>query len=192
MSSAHPLTSLVKRAAPITGKELYHLPDLGPCELVEGQIQPMSPTNWRHAELVTELASRLRDFVRSRNRGVVLSGEVGIYTARDPDTVRGAEVAVLSTSKRLDIQSESFLDVAPDRVVEVLSPGNREEDITAKIEEYFRIGVGQIWIVDPKRRTLSRHRAPDQVEQLKHEDTLRGEGLLEGFELPLSELAGTG
>lgn len=188
MSSAHPLRSLVDRAAPITGPELYHLPDLGPCELVKGRIKPMSPTPWHYSELVTECASRLRDFVRTHNRGRVLAGDLGIYTSRSPDTVRSIDVAVLSENRYAEIQSESFLDIAPERIIEVFSPSNTSVTINAKIEEYFDIGVEQIWILDPSEEILHRHRSPDQVDHLSRDQVLHGEELLEGFQLSLSEL----
>lgn len=190
-TASHPLTSLVDRAAPITGDELYHLPDLGPCELVEGHVRPVRPISWRHGKLVTELASHLRSFIESRERGVVMSGDIGIYTARGPDTVRGADVAVLSNARRARIQSERFLDVAPERVAEIHPPGRPEEVLEAKIDEYFAIGVEQIWFLDSDRERLRRYQSPTHVEQLGSGDTLYGSGVLEDFQLSLSKVFDT-
>ncbi len=185
-AASHPLTSLVDRAAPITGNELYHLPDLGPCELVEGHVRPVRPTSWAHGKMVTTLAGHLRSFVESQGRGVVMSGDLGIYTARSPDTVRAADVAVLSNARRARIDSERFLDVAPERVAEVHLPGTSKKALDAKIDEYFDIGVKQIWVLDPAQERFCRYRSPMRVTQLDRDDHLFGEGVLENFQLPLS------
>lgn len=185
-SASHPLTSLVDRAAPITGDELYHLPDLGPCELVEGHVRSVHPTSWRHGKLVDELASALRTFIESQDRGVVMSGDIGLYTTRNPDTVRGADVTVLSNTRRAHIQSERFLDVAPERIAEILPPGHSDDAVDAKLKEYFEIGVGQVWLLDSEQEHLRRYRAPGHVEQLDRNDCLNGEGVLDGLQLPLS------
>lgn len=184
--ASHPLTSLVDRAAPITGDELYHLPDLGPCELVEGHVRSVRPTSWRHGKLVDKVASALRTFVESRDRGVVMSGDIGIYTARNPDTVRGIDVAVLSPARRAHIQSERFLDVAPERIVEIVPPGRSDKALHAKLDEYFDIGVDQVWFLDSDREQLRRYRTATRADQLDRTDSLNGEGVLDGFQLSLS------
>jgi Uma2 family endonuclease len=71
-------------------------PVLGPCELVRGEIMPMSPGGIRHSR-VTGNAFRLLDsHCRPRKIGRVLTGEAGVIVARRPDTVRGADVAFVS------------------------------------------------------------------------------------------------
>ncbi len=63
----------------------------------------------------------------------MLVGEVGIFTRRNPDTVRGADVAFISNDRyeRLD-SKRGFLKVPPDLVVEVLSPDDRPGEIARK------------------------------------------------------------
>jgi Uma2 family endonuclease len=41
------------------------------------------------------------------------------------------------------------LDVPPDLIIEVLSPGNKEFDLTRKKDDYGRFGVPEYWTVDP-------------------------------------------
>lgn len=172
----------------ITGEELARMGDLGPCELVDGRIVPMSPTNWRHGDHVSLITTALRTFVDEHKLGKVLSGEVGIYTRRDPDRVRGADVAFVSTERMAKVASESFLDVAPELAVEVISPGNTWQEMRQKIDEYFAIGVERIWIVEPARRQVLVYRAPNEMSAIDEADRLEGEGLLRGFCLSLSEL----
>jgi Uma2 family endonuclease len=41
------------------------------------------------------------------------------------------------------------LEVAPDLIVEVLSPATRAMDLTTKRDDYERFGVRECWAIDP-------------------------------------------
>lgn len=47
-----------------------------------------------------------------------------------------------------------------------------------------------VWLIDPQRRVVEVWRAEGLVQILSEQDTLRGEPVLPGFELPLSEIFG--
>ena len=78
--------------------------------------------------------------------------------------------------------------MAPELVVEILSPDHRWRDIRAKLAEHFAVGVERVWIVDPDRRLVQVYRSPSELTQLAETDTLRGEGVLEGFSLSITDL----
>ncbi len=125
----------------ITGEELLAMGDIGPCELIDGEIIPMSPAGGVHGWIESTLGRALGTFVEERDLGWVMGGEVGIYTRRNPDRVRGADVAFWSHERLPEGPPPGFLDVVPELVVEVISPTDRWRDIREKIEEYFAIGV---------------------------------------------------
>ena len=50
----------------ITGKELLEMPGIGPCELVEGRIVPMSPTGGRHSIIEGNVVHELKKFVSTK------------------------------------------------------------------------------------------------------------------------------
>ena len=166
---------------PLTGEALFEMPGADRCELVEGEIKRRSPTGWKHGTVEARLAQRLGDFVEEHDLGEVMVGEVGIYTGRDPDTVRAADVLFISHERLKNASPDGFLDVAPALVVEIMSPSNAWEDVRQKIEEYVAIGVEQVWIVEPANRAVLVYRARDAVHTLAEDDTLNGEGPLEGF-----------
>lgn len=172
----------------MTGEELARRPELNPCELVNGRVVPMAPASFDHGELELELGARLRVYAKETGRGKVVTGEVGIYTRRNPDTVRGADVLFISHERYAKRGPSSFLDVVPELVVEVRSPEDRPGDVAWKIREYLEAGVDRVWYVDPRRRTVRVYRAPEQVETLEIGDVLRDEEILPGFSLLLSEL----
>ena len=58
----------------ITGEELIEMGDMGPCELIDGRIVPLSPTGGRHGFIELQLGAALRDFVQEHNAGWVMTG----------------------------------------------------------------------------------------------------------------------
>ena len=176
------------RAKLITGEELLAMGDIGPCELIDGRIVRMNPTGLQHGDIVIALGSVLRDFVRKRQLGRVVGGEVGIYTRREPDRVRGADIAFVSRERLADKPLKGFLKVAPELVVEVISPTDRWQNIRDKLEEYFAIGVHRVWIVEPETRAVLVYRSVTEMNRLGEGDAINGEGVLEGFSLLVSEL----
>lgn len=165
------------------------MPEIGRSELVEGRIVRMSPTGFRHGGVELRIGATLNAFVEPRRLGRVLVGEVGIYTRRNPDTVRGADVLFISNERYARAsKDEAFLDVAPELVVEVLSPDDRPGELARKIAEYLEVGVLRVWIADPSRRTLRVHRSLTESLELGAQDTLTGENVLPGFEVRVSVL----
>jgi len=172
----------------ITGEELLAMGDIGPCELIDGEIIPMSPAGGVHGWIESTLGRALGTFVEERDLGWVMGGEVGIYTRRNPDRVRGVDVAFWSHERLPEGPPPGFLDVAPELVVEVISPTDRWRDIREKIEEYFAIGVDRVWVVEPPTRSVLVYESPTTQRQLGEGDLLEGEGVLEGFSLPVARL----
>lgn len=188
---AAPKPHMPPPTTPITGDELYAMGDIGRTELVRGEIIYMSPVGHPHGYIKFNIGAILHTFVKEHGLGRVMGGEVGIYTQRNPDTVRGADVAFISNERFAQVQSRSFLDVAPKLVVEVLSPDDSWSDITEKLEEYFNINVEVVWIVDPRREQVHVYRSQTEVDRLTVDDKLSGGNLLPGFEVPIAELFGT-
>jgi Uma2 family endonuclease len=172
----------------ITGEELLAMGDIGPCELIDGRIVRMNPTGRSHAFVESNLSSALTLFVRQRKLGQVLVGEVGVFTRLDPDRVRAADIAFVSNERLSRTSSKGYLKVAPELVVEVISPTDRWQDVRQKLEEYFAIGVHRVWIVEPDNRDVLVYSASTEMRKFGEGDMLVGEGVLDGFALPVAEL----
>ena len=181
-------SEIVELAQPLTGEMLFRLGNIGPTELVRGEIVYMSPTGHPHGYIEFNIGGILREFVRKHKLGRVIGGEVGIYTQRNPDTVRAADVAFISRQRLAQVQSESYLDIAPELVVEVLSPDDAWSEVMEKLEEYFAIGVLAVWIADPKRQQVYVYHAVTEVKRFSISDVLADEKVLPGFSVPVAEL----
>ena len=180
------LTPPMERDVPelMTGEELAVLGDLGRCELITGRLVYMSPTGHVHGTIESTIGALLREFVRERKLGRVMVGETGIYTKRMPDTVRAADVLFISRQRLTQLKSTSFLDVGPELAVEVLSPDDSWSGLSAKLDEYFAIGVEAVWVVDPGRRHVWVFTGITEMSLLTEADTLAGTGLLAEFRAP--------
>ncbi|MBM4423616.1 MAG: Uma2 family endonuclease [Chloroflexi bacterium] len=173
----------------ITGDDLLAMGDIGPCELVEGRIVLMSPAGFPHGDYEMNFGERLKAYARQSRSGKVVVGEVGIYVQRDPDTIRAADVIFVSNERLAKRQKTSgYLDVAPDLIVEILSPDDRWQEVTQKMREYFAIGVRLIWIAEPASKTVFAYKSLTDVREFGEGDTLAANDVLPGFAAPVAAL----
>lgn len=173
----------------ITGAELFRRADLGPCELIDGKVVAVSPTGDEHGGVEVNIATALATFVRDRRLGHVRVGEVGIYTRRSPDRVRAADVLFVSSERYARrTTGVGYLDVAPELVVEILSPRDTAVDLMEKLQEYFHIGVVLVWVIDPATRRVLVYRAPAVAHEVRESESLMGEEILPGFAIPVTAL----
>jgi Uma2 family endonuclease len=172
----------------LTGEDLFAMGDIGRSELIEGRLICMSPTGYSHGRTELKLGKILDQFVEQHKLGRVFVGEVGIYTHRDPDTVRGADVAYVSKDRLAQVKSESYFDVAPELIVEVLSPGDPWSELMEKLDEYFTIGVQMVWIADPKRQQIFVYHSLTEVERFTLNDQVTGGTVLPGFQVAVAEI----
>lgn len=173
----------------VTGDELFEMGGIGPAELIDGRVVPMSPTGGRHGRIELRLGRQLDDYVTNLGNAWVVLGEVGIYIRRQPDRVRAADVAVFNKQTLPEVP-EGYLPVAPDLAVEIVSPTDRWADLRQKVQDYFSIGVARVWVVEPDNQAVLVFRSATEFTTLGLGDTLRGEGLLAGFEVPVATVLG--
>jgi Uma2 family endonuclease len=172
----------------MTGEELLHRPDLNPCELVDGRVVPTMPTGDEHGDVEAELLMRLRDYGKETGRGRAVGGEAGIYIRRNPDTVRAADVLFISKERDLRPRAKGYFEIAPELVVEVLSPEDRMSRVREKLRDYFSAGVQVVWVVDPTLRRVLIHRSLTDLTVLDDRQILTEEDLLPGFSVAVSDL----
>ena len=158
-------------------------------ELVAGKIVGKNmPTGHTHGIIELNIGSALRQYAREHKSGQVMVGEVGIFTHRQPDHVHGADVIYISKERYAQRQSQSFLDIAPEIAVEVLSPDDTWRRFNQKLREYFEIGVRSVWIVDPEAKTVVVYRSFIDFQEFTEADTLTIENILPGFSLTVSDV----
>lgn len=142
--------------APITAEQYLAMPDDGRrTELVRGRIVEVPPTFFRHGYICANIVAALKDFVRRQQLGWVLGNDAGVIVERNPDTVRGPDVAYFSYGRLpKDQMPEGYPPVAPELVFEVLSPSDRKAAMTVKVGEYHLAGVLVVCVLDPEAGIL--------------------------------------
>lgn len=188
-----PIDSVVDSAPivepPITGEAFAVMVELGRSELIEGSIIQMSPPQGRHGRCESKFTYLLMQFALERRSGIVMSGEAGVYTQRNPDSVRGMDVAYLANERWAQQKNkDGYLEVPPDLIVEVLSPDDRWSNVTQKLREYFAIGVRLVWVADPEAGVVFAYRSLTDMREFKTEDTLTAAEVLPGFSAPVAAL----
>ena len=174
----------------LTGEDFWRLGEehIEHAELVAGRILKGMPTGHEHGDIEATIAALLLMFVRQAKLGKVMSSEVGLYTHRAPDTIRATDVLFISTDRYAKVTSGSFLDVAPELIVEILSPDDAWRMVDKTLREYFAAGVLLVWIVKPESRTITAYRSMTDVREFGESDTLPGDEVLPGFAIQLSEV----
>lgn len=173
----------------VTAEQFYEmqLPDVR-AELVDGEVVQMSPPGFDHGDISACITQELRLFAKARGLGSVVT-EVGFLLRRNPDLVRGPDVAFVSQeSLQAHGRTRKFWPGPPDLAVEVLSPEDRPSEILRKVGEYLEAGTRLVWVVDPENKTVSAHRSLHQVRVYGAGEELSGEDVLPGFSLKVAEI----
>jgi Uma2 family endonuclease len=175
----------------LTAEQFLALPDDDRyTELVRGRIVEVNPPNFWHGHLCYRIVHLVGGFAEDQDLGWVVGNDSGVITRRNPDTVRGADVAYYSFQripKGLGPRT-GYPDVPPELVFEVRSPGDSWPEMLAKAAEYLKAGVLIVCLVDPKAERVMVVDSQDVPRVLNKEDVLTLPDVLPGFELPLGRL----
>jgi Uma2 family endonuclease len=170
----------------MTADELLHIPN-NHAELVRGVLVVREPPGLRHGRIATEFAAALAPHVRANGLGRVYI-ESGFKLASNPDTVRGPDLSFISKARLPEPEPVGFPELAPDLVVEILSPDDRPGDILGKVADYLSAGINLVWVIDPERRLARVYRSDGTEETITAEQALPGEDVLPGFACQLAAI----
>ena len=175
---------------PMTAEDLLRFDEPGArVELVRGELITMTLPGAEHGIIAAEILLLLGSHVRGNGLGRVFAAETGFLLERDPDTVRGADVAFVG-QERLDrlTSLKGHLPMAPDLVVEVASPHDRPGQIAEKLGEWLAAGAQLVWWVYPERREVVEHRPGVAPRTFAEADTLDGGDVVPGFRCRVADL----
>lgn len=150
-------------------------------ELVRGVLVVREPPGGRHGRIAMNLGVELANYVRARELGVVYAAETGFTLARHPDTVRAPDVAFVRRERLPTPEPLGFPELAPDLVVEVLSPDDRPGQRLAKIADWLSAGTRLVWVIDPERRLARVYRQDGSELIVAADETLDGEDVVPGY-----------
>ncbi len=160
-------------------------------EIVEGELLVTRVPHYRHQDAASNLTAFLHNWSRQAQRGKVLQAPSLAFSPHDaviPDLIW------ISNQRIADGTDEAgHFTLAPELVVEVLSPGKDHEkrDREIKLQLYSKYSVQEYWILSWQQQTLEVYRRSNQ--QLECVNILRGEDLLSsplfpGLSTPITQI----
>jgi Uma2 family endonuclease len=175
----------------LTAEQLADLPDDGRyTELVRGRIVEVNPPGVWHGYVCTRIGWLVMNFTRANDLGWVIGNDSGIITERNPDTVRGADLAFYSYQRvpKGTMPKRGYIDVRPELVFEVRSPDDTWAEMLGKAAEYLKAGVIIVCLVDPRSQRVMVLDNENPPRMLGSDDLLTIPEVLPGFEVPVAQL----
>lgn len=174
----------------MTAEELWQLAKNGMRhELVRGELRTMPPAGGEHGVTTIHLTGPLWAHITPLDLGELVAAETGFIIFRDPDVVRAADIAFVSKA-RIPATGipKGYWPGTPDLAVETVSPNDTMEDVDEKVDDWLRAGTKMVWVVNPKRRTVTVYRSRDHAQILSEKDELDGQDVLPGFRILVAKI----
>ncbi len=141
-----------------TTADLELFPDNGNrYEIIDGELLVTRALRWSHQKSVGKIYKVLDNWSEETGLGEAVAGPGVIFT--DHDNVI-PDVVWVSRERLASLDQAEHLTVAPELVIEVLSPGaeNERRDRQLKLRLYSIQGVQEYWIVDRHQQTIQIYR----------------------------------
>jgi Uma2 family endonuclease len=156
-------------------------------ELVRGEVIELGVPQKPHGVATANIGRMVGNYTFKRGRGYCTTNDAGVILERDPDTVRGPDVAVYDDAEHFDDLHPKYGEVPPLLAVEVLSPTDRADRTMQKITDYLRNGVGLVWVVDPAVRTVTVYTRDRGPQVFTEKQTLTGGDVLPGLKCKVGD-----
>ena len=102
--------------------------------------------------------------------------------------MRGPDVAYVGPERAIQARVARFPEMAPDLIIEVVSPSERAGRLRAKVNDYLRAGARLVVVLYPEMRSAGLFGSGREVTAVHEDDVLRLDPVLPGFACPLREI----
>ena len=171
-----------------TPEDLLSMPDRGRYDLIDGQLVERN-MSFESSMVAVIINGRLSQHVLAHRLGWFSGPDGGLQVFPDsPHKVRFADGALISRERSPGRPTQGHLRIAPELVIEVVSPNDVAADVNGKVREYLAAGVLLSWVVYPESRSIDIYRASASNSQLSEAGVLSGEDVVPGFTLPVREI----
>jgi Uma2 family endonuclease len=188
-----PATLILDREHRLTDDEYFAFcaanPELNVELTPEREIVIVPPAGGESDFRTVEAIRVLADWAHRDGRGKAFGSSVqfmlpdGSGLSPDAAWVSNERIAALSKKER-----RQFLRLVPEFVIEVRSPGDRLPAAQKKMRLWTANGVELGWLIDGDSRRVYVYRGAAEPRLVENAESLAGEGPVEGFVLPLTEI----
>lgn len=175
----------------MTDEQFYQLCQVNPDVKFErdakGRILIMAPSGGSTGNRNIKISAKIENWNEQAQLGEAFDSSTGFRLPNG--AIRAPDTAWIEQSRWNALtpeQQEKFPPIAPDFVLELMSPSDVLEDTQAKMREYIENGVRLGWLIDRKTRRVEVYRSTQPVEVLENPVSLSGEDVLPGFVLNLA------
>jgi Uma2 family endonuclease len=125
--------------------------DLTHYEIIDGEVYPLPTPTLRRQLVQAQLMDCIRGYLTQNRLGVLLAAPFDFVVRREPLRTRQPDLFFLSSAREAewrDRLNERRLEIAPDLVIELLSPSDTYQRWKEKLQDYHHLGVREVWAVD--------------------------------------------
>jgi Uma2 family endonuclease len=176
----------------VTPEQFAAMADADRYELVCGELVERHGGS-RASQVGAQFIVHVGGAIRHGDLPYIYSGADGGFQCfaevlpEDPGRVLIPDCAVISRSRLPVFPDTGWVTLAPDLVLEVVSPNDIAEQVEAKAWLWLRAGVRLVWVAYPASRTVHVYRRGGEYT-VGPGDTLDGGDVLPGFSVPVDEL----
>ena len=155
----------------------------------QGELIIMSPTGSESGRQNADLLIQIGTWNRQQKLGVVFDSSTGFTLPNGAK--RSPDVSWIENSRWNSLtqkQKRGFAPIAPDFVLELLSPNDRLQDVQKKMEEYLASGIKLGWLIYPDESRVEIYPLDRDKEVLDSPQSLSGGDLMPGLIVELDEI----
>ncbi len=154
-------------------------------ELIKGELRPMSPSGGPHGDATSRITFYVNGIVYAEELGSTFAAETGFLVDRNPDSVMAPDFSFVAAGRLSYPLQEGYIPLAPDLAVETRSPNDTKKEVADKVQDWLAAGVRMVWVIEPRKRTVTIHRLGQPPRVLGVADVLDGEDVLPGLAVPI-------
>ena len=178
---------------PITDEYFNELCSLNPELKLEtnsqGELIIMSPTGSETGRRNLDLEGQFWYWNKQYKLGVVFDSSTGFSlpsgAKRSPDV---SWIALARWNSLTSIEKKGFAPIAPDFVLELMSPTDNLITVQKKMEEYMSNGVRLGWLINPEDKIVEVYLPENVKEVLDYPKTIANDDILPGLVVELDTI----
>lgn len=142
-----------------------------------------------HGQITFRAGYLLGQYVEPRHLGVIFAAETGVILGSSPPVVRAPDLAFIASGRLTEAGiPDGYVPIAPDFVVEVVSPHDSASDVQSRIDTWLRAGVKVAWVIYPASQAVLVYRGMDRIERRSGDEELGAESAIPGFRCKAGDL----